>query len=332
MNLPIAPIAAALLAVAAVLGVVLIPTSLLEAMVMDSGLPALVHAAEPPLGMTARLILAVVCGGIAGLVGWFLAFIVVGTQAVSVDAAVPMDDQLTPNVRRADAHPDAPPRPPLRATRDLGMPFPEAKTEEEVALPSEHGTSAELLLTDEAPAPVALEDEAETVVADLAVYDDKDTSLTPEPVVAAPVSEQVPEEQDLPEDLDQPLAAFDPAAILPVPLAAPEGVVPLRPTARPATFDTSERFETYELKSPTPIHLPAVPRPEAFAHIESRVPASQVETGETIHALLERLERGVIRRGLATGMERSAPAEAARNPERGLEEALVTLRNLAKRA
>ena len=50
------------------------------------------------------------------------------------------------------------------------------------------------------------------------------------------------------------------------------------------------------------------------------------ETDASVHALLERLERGVADKRIAP----TSRAEA-RQQERGLEEALVTLRNLARR-
>lgn len=344
MNLPIAPIAAAVLAIAAVLGVVLIPITVLEAMVMDSGLPALIHAAEPPLGTTARLLLSLLAGGLAGLLGWFLAFIVVGTQGVSVNEPVAMDDQLTPSVRRADAHPDAPPRPPLLATRDLGMPFPQTTKAEEGEIqalaetPVEKHMDAALdaadqhVLPADADADTALPRMPHEDILELTVREETGSEEPLVPTVPVPDPIPVLEEKEVPADLDQPLAAFDPGALRAAAISPVETIVQHPSTAPQTVEDTPAQFEAFELKPPALIRFPAMPRPEIFTGEETPEPPSRPEGDGTVHALLERLERGVIRRGLATGMERSKPAEPARDPERGLEEALVTLRNLAKRA
>lgn len=276
MNLPLAPLAAAFLGTVAALGVIAMPVQVLESLVMDSGIAAVIQAAEPPLGFTARALLAGGAGAVAATLGWFLAFVLVGTRGVSVGKDIDGEAPHAPILRRADAHPDAPPRPPLLATRDLGTPFLEV-----------HAANAE-------------EPEA------------------PEPVIAPPA------EQPLPRDLDRPLAAFDPTAIPQVPRPKPVPLAPLRRESRPAVFDETERFEVFELTPPVRTKAPApmlqMPVADAIA---------RPETDASVHALLERLERGVIRKGLATGMENEAHP---RDAERGLEEALVTLRNLARRA
>lgn len=287
MNLPLAPLAAALLGAVAALGVIAMPVPVLESLVMDSGLPAVLGAAEPPLGFTARAMLAGGAGAIAALIGWFMAFVLVGTRGLSVGKAVEAEPSQTPVIRRADAHPDAPPRPPLLATRDLGRPFLEVRAPENV-------------------------DTLET---------EPLFEAAPDPVVA-----EVPVEQPLPRDLNQPLAAFDPQAVPARPRPRPVPLAPLRRTPRPAVFDETERFEVFEL---TP---PVRPKPAPQPAMRMPAPAEPIvrpETDASVHALLERLERGVVRKGLATGMEIHAHP---RDAERGLEDALVTLRNLARRA
>jgi hypothetical protein len=99
-------------------------------------------------------------------------------------------------------------------------------------------------------------------------------------------------------------------------------------------FDSSERFETFELtpmrRSAPPARLRPAPRPEPQPQMApEQEPIATPKTDATIHALLERLEKGVVRRGMAVGPE---PEANPRQTERGLEEALVTLRNLARRA
>lgn len=279
MNLPIAPLAAVVLGALAALGVAAMPVAGLESLVMDSGLPSIVAAAEPPLGMTARAAMAALTGGFVGLFAWLAVFILVGTRSVTLGSApaISGDEVPTPVLRRADAHPDAPPRPPLLATRDLGTPFLEVRAVDAKA--SESRAEAE-----------------------------KTESLA-EPV-----------EQLLPRDLEQPLSAFDPDAILAVPMPPPIKLPPVRRAAQPQVFAPNERFEVFEL-------TPSVRKPApAYTPIEPQAPAEPIarpETEASVHALLERLENGVGRRSLAKSV-------TAKQAERGLEDALATLRNMAR--
>ncbi|MDV3455618.1 hypothetical protein RZN05_01375 [Sphingomonas sp. HF-S4] len=323
MNLPI-PLVAGVLGGAVALGALVVPAPMLEGLVMASGLPAIVAAAEPPLGFTARALFGLGAGGSVAAFGWFALSILLGTRAITDDERAPESDAVrAPVLRRADAHPDAPPRPPLLATRDLGRPF------------DARGPLADVVNV--APALV------ETVPAEKPLpLGARDPA--PEAVRGVPLAPQVDEpvepiEQPLPRDLDQPLAAFDPAAMPEVPLDAPVVLPPL--SVKPAVFEPSERFEVYEL--PTPPRAEPVPRNEAI---------TRPETEASVHALLERLERGVIRKGIATGAEiatgpaaaplpmtppASAPSTGAaprverRSRPRGFEDTLITLRNLAAR-
>ncbi|TGX54100.1 hypothetical protein E5A73_08230 [Sphingomonas gei] len=288
MNLPVAPLVAGVLGGIVALVALAVPTATLEALVMGSGLAAILGAAEPPLGFTARAILALGSGGFVASCSWFGLSILLGARSVSWGADEPdtFGDVATPVLRRADAHPDAPPRPPLLATRDLGRPFlePRAATK---------------------PKPAAIE--------------------LPAATLAEPV------EQPLPKDLDQPLSAFDPAAVPEVPIPAPVTPPPLRRMAQPPVFDESERFETFEL-------TPSV-RPKPSLVVDDPAPApreeaiARPETDATIHALLERLERGVVRKARTiTPPAMPAPRVERRAKPRGIEDTLVTLRNLAQRA
>lgn len=306
MKLPVAFLTAAMLGAAAFAGVALVPTAMLESAISDSGLPAILPAAQPPLGWTARLMLG---GGLALLVAgfaWFSAYILFGTRALSLgaDAVVGEGEEAVPVVRRADAHPDAPPRAPLLATRDLGTPFLEVTANGDDDAPRKP-LPISVPTVSIAPAPVPAE------------------VARPAPV-SAPRMEPVADARELPVDLDTPMAAVDPAAIPAVPRERPPVVPPLkrRRPVRPAVFDDSERFETFELTPP----VRCAPAPVPFPGPMSERPVSR-DAEATVHALLDRLEQGVVRRGLA-----ARPAPAPRAAEHGLEEALVTLRNLARRA
>lgn len=302
-------IGAGALGVFAALVAALMPGAMLESLVVDSGIAAFVAAAEPPLGFTARLCLGVVAGGSVAVAAWFAL-----SALIDLLQRAPALEQRVPTVRRADAHPDAPPREPLRAGRDLGFELPAGLADEpldllDLALPPEpviaRGTPT--------PAPFV-------------------APVAPEPVVAvqpaAPTIQRDPVVQPLPQDLDQPLASFDPGAVPAVPLAAPRPVAPLvAKPARAPIFAEGERFETFALTpapAPTPIELSPAEAPIASAPAAPSA-ITGPETVATVHSLLDRLERGIARRGQA------ASAEPAPEPTQGLESTLEKLRRMAAR-
>ncbi|WP_294127448.1 hypothetical protein [Sphingomonas sp.] len=365
MNLPLAPLIAAVAGGLAALGVAMIPVPALEALVMDSGLPSILAGAEPPLGATARLAVALGTGVFVGAFMWLSAFILLGSRGLTIgeveDIAADSEAVPLPVLRRADAHPDAPPRPPLLATRDLGRPFLEIRAAAPAPVePEDEHIDFDAIFPPraitppKAPEPAAPEPAPEPA----AELPEPVAAAEPEPAVEAPeVSEvypmeapisasepvaEAPEhheshdmhararqpfaEQTLPTDFDQPLSAFDPQAIPAVPKPAPVPLAPLRRTPRPSIFDESERFEIFELTPAVRRHVPEELAAEAPVLPPRRERIVRPETDASIHALLDRLERGVADKGLAS----AAPPQPKQH-ERGLEEALVTLRNLARR-
>lgn len=141
LNLPIAGAAGAASALIAALAFAVAPLSAIEMLVVGSGLPRILSPAEPPLGATARALLCFV-----GSVGIGALVLLVGGRVFG-DATIGfgrIDDTVerTPVVRRADSHPDAPPRPPVIATRELGAPMMSvgAEQDEERALPRDLDT------------------------------------------------------------------------------------------------------------------------------------------------------------------------------------------------
>ena len=116
----VAPVGGAL-AGAAVAGLfLLMPATMLEDWVWRSGLPSLIGAAEPPLGTTARAILALAGAATAAAVVWSALFLLFGAGGLLAPRTATVDG--VPVLRRADAHPDAPARRPLSAA-DLDPPF-----------------------------------------------------------------------------------------------------------------------------------------------------------------------------------------------------------------
>lgn len=109
------------------LAFILMPSGLLERLVLASGIPAVLAAAEPPLGFTARIAL----GGTLG--GLLAAFLWVGLGLLDEDVGV--GKAVFARLRRGDRHADAPPRPPLSAQRELGEPAVAPPPPVEQALP-----------------------------------------------------------------------------------------------------------------------------------------------------------------------------------------------------
>lgn len=278
--LPVAPFAAGVIGVATAAMFALVPTDLLEAMAVDSGIASVLSAAEPPLGLTARLLLVLLCGGGIGAIAWFGLSLTFGARTIVLQRSRGGGD--APVLRRADAHPDAPARRPLFANTDLGTPFLEV-----CAKP---------------------------------VHVDADAI---EPVVQ-PIPAPAPTEQPLPTDLDQPLAAFDPGAVPDEPLDWFTPPVDAEPPARRQTFDPGERFETFPL---TPMVRPTpqlVPEPEP-----KPARAAKADPSETIHALLDRLERVSADRRQARVA--AAPSDSVAVPAESIQDTLAALRRMATR-
>jgi hypothetical protein len=102
------------------------PDGLFAQIVVASRLPDLLAAAQPPLGDTARWTATAAAGAITFLLAWALlrALDRVPTRRrPPAEAGFAEPFAELPRVRRADAHPDAPARRPLRAGRELGEPL-----------------------------------------------------------------------------------------------------------------------------------------------------------------------------------------------------------------
>lgn len=128
LNLPVAPFVAAVIGGVVALVFAIIPAESLEQLVIDSGIAAVVPATQPPLGVTARAVLILAAGIGSALVAWFALFLLIGGRAIVVQkTGAAGDEEAAPVLRRADAHPDAPARRPLSATRELGTPFLEVR-------------------------------------------------------------------------------------------------------------------------------------------------------------------------------------------------------------
>jgi len=313
--LPIAPIAALIAAVFAAAAVLAIPVAVLEDMVVDSGIASLITAAAPPLGMTARLAIAFLAAATMGGLLWTGLTLLLGNRgAKSVRRSV---TEGVPVLRRADAHPDCPPRQPVFANRDLGTPFLDIRADAvtgERPLPVDLDTPLSAYLHPlDAPLPPPAEPESEPAKIERPAS--VELEATPLPI-RLDVEEAVESKPIV-------IEAWEPAA---PPIAPAVEQLPAQPEPR---FAPNERIETFDL---TP-----VPRPSE--EIAAPMPGPSGGSGNaSIHDLLDRLERGVSRRSPAPDPV-SPPvqpvpvsAAAAAVSEESIEHTLDVLRRLAARA
>jgi len=312
---PLAPAAALVLAALSAVMFLIMPTAVLEDMVIDSGIASFVTAAEPPLGTTAHLAIAFLVALGVGAMSWFGLFLLVGNRLVVIGRGAREDG--VPVLRRADAHPDAPPRRPVFANRDLGTPFLEVTADSPPSSPRFAPQSSPMSVADAMTlAPAATGERAIPADLDtpLATYRGPLDPPLPDPDplplgrIEEPVAAPAPIRPDLP--VPEPIAAIDSRPVRIV----PEAPIVEWPIEEPEPrFAPHERIETFEL-------TPMVRSSETSAPL----PAA------TIHDLLERLERGVAKRKEVEAPEPEAAAEEV--PTAGsLEETLGVLRQLASR-
>jgi len=176
-----------------------LPEWRLTQLALASGLADIFPPAQPPLGFTARVALALLAGLVA-FAGSLLLLKIADRPRVKKRDFTEADFEPEPiRLRRADAHPDAPARRPLVA-RDLGEP------------------EEELVLAPEAELPAFLvEQEPETVEAEPVEADSEPEAplVWPEPVRAPeptqPVVAEAPAEQVIAETVELEPVAEEPA-------------------------------------------------------------------------------------------------------------------------
>jgi hypothetical protein len=223
LDLPVAGLAA----LAAAFGAFAVPQDILSRAVIATGLPSILSAAEPPLGLTARVVLAIGSAAIVfGLV--FLLLRLLDRSGMNA-AGAGEEEEAPPRLRRRDFHPDAPAPRPISAARDLGEPAP----------PEAPRATTPLWLNETVPvaAPV-FEPAPEAVV-----------EPEPEPVYEP---EPVAEAQAEPEPVFEPQPAFAPEPVAEVwPEAAP--VAAFEPEPEPAPAPQSEPRPAPQAEMPTSI-------------------------------------------------------------------------------
>ncbi len=237
LDLPVAGLAA----LAAAFAAFVVPQDLLSRAVTASGLPSLLSAAQPPLGLTARVALAV--GGAALVFGLvFLLLRLLDRSGMS--ATEPGEANLaTPRVRRRDGHPDAPAPRPISAARDLGEPAP----------PQAPRAAVPLWL-----------DEAEPVAAPVAEAE-PEPEPTPEPVL-----ELEPAFEAEPDPGPETVVAPDPEpAPEPQPAPVPEPEMPISIAALMERLE--QGLARRRVPEVAPV-APAAPPPQVFPEAPEREP------------------------------------------------------------
>jgi hypothetical protein len=187
-------------------------------------LPDLLSAAQPPLGLKARLAAAIVFGG-GAFAGAFLLMRMLDRPAPAArGAAAAMDrdafGEVPIRLRRADAHPDNPARRPLAAHRDLGEPLDELLLDMPADSAPPGSRLPTFLMAEEAPPPAPY---AEEVVDFIEV----------EPMPTVPVPGPVPEPAlAAAPRVDRVFVDAPPPAVEPVEIAAPAAIVAPEPAAQ----------------------------------------------------------------------------------------------------
>jgi hypothetical protein len=301
LDLPVAGLAG----LAAAFAAFVVPQELLSRAVIATGLPSILSAAQPPLGLTARVALAVVGAAIVfGLV--FLLLRLLDRSGMSTPEA-DADQHVAPRVRRRDVHPDAPAPRPISAARDLGEP-----------LPPQAPRATVPLWLDEAEPVAAAEPEAEP----LGEYEPApDPVFAPEPALESVFEPELVSESVFEEPVAEPAFEEEPVAE-----PDPEPVLVAEPEVLPEVAAEPEIVPEVE---PEPDHAPA----------------AQAELPTSIADLMERLEQGLARRRMIEPPAASAPAEVpqvfpeAPEPEAvpdaaddRLQSAIASLQRLAARS
>ncbi|OWK31915.1 hypothetical protein [Sphingomonas mucosissima] len=290
------------------------PQAMLDVLMWRLGLPYLLSAATPPIGAFGRTMLAlfvlipfVAIAAVALRRRGYLIGVQHKPALASPDAAL-----RVPTIRRADAHPDAAPRRPIRADEDLGPPLPIASVAPAVRVRPRAGE--------------------QTVPRDL------DQPLAAFDPVAIP---------DVPRD---PVRAVPPLA--PAPACAPLKAEKGAPIAAPVTVSVADAAAPPEIgldeggkdhdlsimekqRSDQP-GLPAEEAPATARPVMSQdAEAAASGSGDSLASLLDRLERGARQRKVpdrtpAPTPAPPAPSAAPSQPET-LTDTLLMLRQMARR-
>lgn len=259
---------------------VALPTTLLDRFLTTSEIPTAPEATGSSLGLTTRIVLGLVLGGGFTALAWLGLSLMRRGETVGYSALF----------NRGDVHPDAPPRPPLFAARDLGTPFLEVKA------PVDGATVDDPLdmIPIEQPLPCDL---------DRPLADFDPGAILAEPLPAA--------------------ETVSPLATVIEPIPAPRPAL-FDPGDRIETFELTPARPLSLRVDPV---APAA-RIQDASPVTTAEPVVAPETEATVHDLLARLERGIARRPIASAPIEKAISPTAL-PTGSLAGTLGDLRRLA---
>ena len=324
------------------------PNDIFSGLVTSSGIPALVPAAQPPLGQTARLA-AVALAAILTFAAVFGLLRALGrAPAKGKTRGKPVEvSGEPPRLRRADSHPDAPSRRPIFAGADLGAPLPPTEVDFTEYEPTE-SEDAEW----ERPVPEfleAAEEAPEATPADLPVEEETLELEQPEESFQAPVEEVAEEPAPEVEEVD---AAEEPTGwvddyVPPQPVVQEEYEPAAKVEEKPfAGFEDEEPFAGFEDEEPSETEEAPVADTDEVHEIHSskadeeeqpidlgalarRLPENPEASDVPIPSLIQRLEVGLIRREHASD-EGQEPSESQEALDQRLRSAIGDLRRMAR--
>jgi hypothetical protein len=277
----------------------------LAALVLHLHLPAILPAAAPPLGLTARLLAALALAGLGGVFGLVLGLVLYARAGGALPvrlprvaavaepgpaeprSAEPKSDPVAshaqaPRVRSRDAHPDAPPRRPLVVSDDV-LPYPATVFEPAFVQPE---TTAQVM-TAQAIAPSAHEDfavEYSPFAPDLSTAEPED------------LAQEDLAQHDLPPFLAAALSAAQRAE-------GPVFVVPSEPIILPAEPEAIEPEPVVVAVPAPPVSLPPL---ASLAAATPQAPLSEAPLASL--GLVQLIERLAL--AIATRQARRAAAPA----------------------
>nr|WP_295370304.1 hypothetical protein [uncultured Sphingosinicella sp.] len=319
------------------------PADLFTRLVQGSGLPAILPAARPPLGDTARVAL-VIAATLATFLGVWLLLRALGKAPASRKGKKPVEvASEPPRLRRADMHPDAPSRSPISAGRELGVPLDDMPVDERGAekVDLEEVENVDYEAEWERPLPGFIEEEtlAQAEVDEPSSVQEAEevegwSEVEPEPELTSVDEDSsdrpfwVPEEASADEVVEE-IGQVDAPAEEPAESNEP-AVMPFWAEAPEETDEVPEEDEAEEETAPTASLIPQ--EQHDLDELGQRLPKKQALEHESIDGLVERFETGVGRRkrgGWTSGQ--SAPvSEEDKKLEERLRGAISDLRRISR--
>ncbi len=306
------------------LGSLAIRPSLIEAIVLKFHIDSLISAAAPPLGMTARIVLALALAVIGGATGAKIARWIARPkleQRQRKRAAFAKGDEARDivSVRSRDAHPDAPARRPFSAADDMGSPASDehyglvrrrSLTIEQDFTPADFHELAPLpggapQILDRVQVSVGqepLELKVEAVAVDAASQRQFDAEFVRQEFVPPPVEALRAEAAVLRQTFGEPQPEAEGSAAESAPIA-------VSPALAEAVMEISEEVKQDEAPAPPPPAMKSIVLPTDKA--AERLIAAPMDTLGPVE-LVERLALALQRKRAVAGM--SAPVAAVEPP------------------